>query len=117
MRARLLLNITQLMTSDDIGLHVNGREVVVGPEPGIATPLAITDHPEDQPGFHLEAAIAPELLKKGRNTLSFALKPASKKPPGFKPQPSEVRKVNLEIAYRDETYPYWLALQLDSRLV
>ena len=87
-----------------------------GPEQSITTPLAITDHPEDNPGCHLEATIAPELLKKGRNTLTFTLKPASKKPPGVVPQASEVRKVNLELVYRDETYPYWLALQLDRNL-
>ena len=115
-RARLLLNITGLMTPDDIELQVNGQEVSVGPEQSITTPLTITDHPEDKPGCHLEAAIAPELLKKGRNTLTFILKPTSKKPPGVVPQPSEVRKVNLELVYRDETYPYWLALQLDRNL-
>ena len=115
-RTRLLLNITGLMTPDDIELQVNGQEVAVGPEQSITTPLTITDHPEDKPGCHLEAAIAPELLKKGRNTLTFILKPTSKKPPGVVPQPSEVRKVNLELVYRDETYPYWLALQLDRNL-
>ncbi len=116
-RARLLLNITQLMTADDIGLQVNGHEVAVEPEQGITTPLTATDHPEDDPGCHLEAAVAPELLKKGCNRLSFTLRPAAKKPPGYVPQPSEVRKVNLEIAYRDETYPYWLTLQLLRRRV
>ena len=115
-RARLLLNITGLMTPDDIELQVNGQEVSVGPEQSITTPLTITDHPEDNPGCHLEAVIAPELLQKGRNTLTFTLKPASKKPPGVVPQPSEIRKVNLELVYRDETYPYWLALQLDRNL-
>ncbi len=115
-RARLLLNITELMTPDDIELRVNGQEVAVESEQSITTPLAITDHPEDKPGCHLEAAIPPELLEKGRNTLAFTLKPASKKPPGVVPQPSEVRKVNLEVVYRDETYPYWLALQLDRNL-
>ena len=79
-------------------------------------PLQSQTTPEDKPGCHLEAAIAPELLKKGRNTLTFILKPTSKKPPGVVPQPSEVRKVNLELVYRDETYPYWLALQLDRNL-
>ena len=115
-RARLLLNITELMTPDDIELRVNGQEVAVESEQSITTPLAITDHPEDKPGCHLEAAIPPELLEKGRNTLAFTLKPASKKPPGVVAQPSEVRKVNLELVYRDETYPYWLALQLDRNL-
>ena len=114
--ARLLLNITELMAPDDIELRINGQEVAVGPEQSITTPLAITDHPEDKPGCHLEAVIPPELLKKGRNTLTFTLKPASKKPPGVVPQASEVRKVNLELVYRDETYPYWLALQLDRNL-
>jgi hypothetical protein len=115
-RARLLLNITELMTPNDIELYVNGQTVAVEPEQSITTPLTVTDHPEDKPGCHLEAAIAPELLKKGRNTLTFILKPASKKPPGVVPQSSEVRKVNLELVYRDETYPYWLALQLDRNL-
>ena len=115
-RARLLLNITELMTLDNIELQVNGQEVTVEPEHPITTPLTITDHPEDKPGCHLEAGIAPQLLKKGRNTLIFTLKPTSKKPPGVAPQPSEVRKVNLELVYRDETYPYWLALQLDRTL-
>ena len=112
-RARLLLNITGLMTSDDIKLQINDQEVTVGPEQSITTPLTITDHPEDNPVCHLEAAITPELLAKGRNTLTFTLKPSRKKLPGVVPQPSEVRKVNLELVYRDETYPYWLALQLD----
>ena len=114
--ARLLLNITELMTPDDIELHINGQEVAVEPEQSITTPLTITDHPEDKPGCHLEAAVPPELLKKGCNRLTFTLKPASEKPPGVVPQPSEVRKVNLELVYRDETYPYWLALQLDRNL-
>ena len=113
-RARLLLNITGLMTSDDITLQINDQEVTVGPEQSITTPLTITDHPEDNPVCHLEAVIAPELLRKGRNRLTFTLKPTSQKPPGVVPQPSEVRKVNLELVYRDETYPYWLALQLDQ---
>ena len=104
------------MTPDDIELRINDQEVAVRPEQSITTPLTITDHPEDKPGCHLEAAIAPELLKKGRNTLTFILKPISKKPPGVVPQPSEVRKMNLELVYRDETYPYWLALQLDQNL-
>ena len=115
-RVRLLLNITELMTPDDIKLQVNGQEITVEPEQSIKTPLTIIDHPEDKPGCHLEAAIAPKLLNKGRNTLTFTLKPASKKPPGVVPQPSEVRKVNLELVCRDETYPYWLALQLDRTL-
>ena len=112
-RARLLLNITELMTPDDIELQVNGQEVAVESEQFITTPLTITDHPEDKPGWHLEATVPPELLQKGRNTLTFTLKPTNQKPPGVVPQPSEVRKVNLELVYRDETYPYWLALQLD----
>jgi hypothetical protein len=115
-RARLLLNITELVTPDDIGLEVNGHPVTVGPEQSIETPLSITDHPTDELSCHLEAAIALEQLKKGRNTLTFTLKPAATKPPGVLPQSSEVRKVNLEIVYRDETYPYWLALQLDRTL-
>ena len=114
--ARLLLNITELMAPDDIELQVNGQDVAVRPEQSITTPLTITDHAEDKPSCHLEVVIPPELLKKGRNTLTFTLKPASKKPPGVVPQPSEVRKVNLELVYRDETYPYWLALQLDRNL-
>ena len=113
---RLLLNITELITPDDIGLQVNGQEVAVRPEQSITTPLTVTDHPDDKPGCHLEAAVPPELLKKGRNTLTFTLKPGGKKPPGVVPQPSEVRKVHLELVYRDETYPYWLALQLDRTL-
>ena len=115
-RARLLLNITELMAPNDIKLQINGQAVAVEPEQSITTPLTITDHPEDKPGCHLEAAIAPELLKKGRNTLTFTLKSAGKKPPGVVPQPVEVRKVNLELVCRDETYPYWLALQLDRNL-
>ena len=114
--ARLLLNITELMAPDDIELQVNGQDVAVRPEQSITTPLTITDHAEDKPSCHLEVVIPPEPLKKGRNTLTFTLKPASKKPPGVVPQPSEVRKVNLELVYRDETYPYWLALQLDRNL-
>ncbi len=115
-RARLLLNITELMTPGDIEFRVNGEEVAVAPEQSITTPLTITDHPEDKPSCHIEAAIPPEQLKKGRNTLTFSLKPGGQKPPGVVPQPSEVRKVNLELVYRDETYPYWLALQLDRTL-
>ena len=115
-RARLLLNITELMTPGDIEFRVNGEEVAVAPEQSITTPLTITDHPEDKPSCHIEAAIPPEQLKKGRNTLTFTLKPAISKPPGVVAQASEVRKVNLELVYRDETYPYWLALQLDRTL-
>ena len=37
-RARLLLNITGLMTSDDITLQINGQKVTVGPEQSITTP-------------------------------------------------------------------------------
>lgn len=113
---RLLLNITELVTQDDIELQVNGQEVAVHPEQSITTPLTITDHPDDKPGCHLEAAVPPKLLQKGHNTLTFTIKPSGKKPPGVVPQPSEVRKVNLELVYRDETYPYWLSLQLDSNL-
>ena len=115
-RARLLLNLTQLMTPEDLELQVNGERVAVGPEQNIPTPLPATDHPNDNPGCHLEAAIAPDLLKKGRNTLAFTLREASFRPHGSIPQPSEVRKVHLEIVYRDETYPYWLGLQLDRQL-
>ena len=115
-RARLLLNITELMTPGDIEFRVNGEKVAVAPEQSITTPLTITDHPEDKPSCHIEAAIPPEQLKKGRNTLTFTLKPAISKPPGVVAQASEVRKVNLELVYRDETYPYWLALQLDRTL-
>ena len=115
-RARLLLNITELMTPGDIEFRVNGEEVAVAPEQSITTPLTITDHPEDKPSCHIEAAIPPEQLKKGRNTLTFTLKPAISKPPGVVAQASEVRKVNLELVYRDETYSYWLALQLDRTL-
>lgn len=75
------------MTPDDIELQGNGQEVAVGPEQSITTPLTVTDHPEDKPGCHLEAVLAPELLKRGRNTLTFILKPTSKKSPGPVPQP------------------------------
>lgn len=34
-RARLLLNITELVTSNDIKLQVNGQEVAIGPEQSI----------------------------------------------------------------------------------
>ena len=81
-RARLLLNITELMAPDDIELRINGQGVAIGPEQSITTPLVITDHPEDKPGCHLEAAIPPELLKKGRNTLTFTLKPDQQKASG-----------------------------------
>ena len=113
-RTRLLLNITNLFTPNDIALQVNGQDVTIRREHGITTPLTITDHPEDSPQCHLEAVVNPGLLVKGRNRLSLRLRPVGKKPPGFNPQPSEVRKVDLEVVYRDETYPYWLALQLDQ---
>ena len=115
-RTRLLLNITELVGPDDIELQVNGEKVAVGPEQNLPTPLAVTDHPGDNPGCHLEAAIGPGLLKQGRNTLEFTLREAGLRPHGVVPQPSEVRKVHLEITCRDETYPYWLGLQLDRQL-
>ena len=87
-----------------------------GAQSGIAPPLTVTDHPDDNPLCHLEAVIEPGLLNGGRNKLGFALQPPAYKVPSWlKPQPGEVRKVNLEIVYRDETHPYWLAVQLHRK--
>ena len=116
LRTRLLLNITELETPDDLELQVNGEKFPIARERDIPTPLAVLDHPGDNPGCHLEATVPPELLQKGRNTLAFTLRAATFRPAGVIPQPSALHKVNLEIVYRDETYPYWLGVQLDRQL-
>ena len=112
---RLLLNITQLTVPEDVRLEVNGQAVPVGREQGVTTPLTISDHPGDSPVCRLEAVLEPGLLRPGRNTLRFELQPQVEAVMGVAPEPCEVRKVNVELVYRDETYPFWLAMQLDRR--
>lgn len=114
-QVRLLLNITRLETVDEVTLKINDQDVPVTREKGITLPLTVTDHPEDTEACHLQAAVDPKLLKRGRNRLAFSLRPT----PGVhefpEPQPAEVRKVDVEIIYRDETYPYWLGIRLHGR--
>jgi hypothetical protein len=112
---RLLVNVTRIASPDAVSLKVNGRAVEVTPEDGITLPLTVTDHPDDCATSHLQAVLDPALVKRGRNQLVFTLRPT----PGVhefpEAKPAEVRKVDTEITYRDETYPYWLAIQLKHK--
>ena len=96
-----------------INLKVNGHEVAVDWEAGLTLPLVVLDHPSDNLHCHRQAVIDPGLLKKGHNTLTFRILQSEIQPPAYlKPEPCEVRKVELEITYEDETLPYWLRAQL-----
>ena len=112
---RFLINVTRVTSVAEVTLEVNGQEVPVEREQGITLPLTVTDHPEDNEACHLQAIVDPKLIKRGRNRLAFTLRPT----PGVhefpKPEPAEVRKVDVEITHRDETFPYWLAVQLEHK--
>jgi hypothetical protein len=111
---RLLLNVTETdWARRDLVLTVNGQEVTVEWEAGLTLPLVVLDHPSDNLHCHRQAVIDPGLLKKGRNRLTFRILQSDIQPPAYlKPEPCEVRKVELEITYEDETLPYWLRAQL-----
>jgi len=112
---RLLLNVSELVTPEDLLLRVNDEDIPVRRERDVTTPLATTDHPGDTPGCHLETTVPCEILRRARNELAFTVRAAAVRPAGVHPQPCVLHKVHLEVTYRDETYPYWLAMQLDQR--